>query len=367
MIKFFLIIFLGFAYSGPLKNKIIENLNKKLSTINVVYKSETIEKTKDFLKKNTDRDYLYITYNGSTFEGEIINQSGDISPISKGRAALLIDFLNQHLKKRLKDQKSFSFFMPLGDDSSIPETLMEHLKDCPVLMTDMSKAFYQAHEEFFLFPDFYLLSSDFSKKIKKIEANKCSFESKKDIAFWRGSQTGGSYDMETKDQFIRYRLVDFSLKNPTYVDAKFVNHTCQVANSESGKTYTKFMDDRFKDDTRPSFVKLKDQVLYKYIVCVDGNVGAWESPIHIMASHSIPLYNTEFIQFFTPYLEENTHFISIQSDLSDLKEKIDYLRTNPNVVDHLLKSGEEAYKDLNYETFIEYATLIIQFIQEHTK
>jgi hypothetical protein len=139
------------------------------------------------------------------------------------------------------------------------------------------------------------------------------------------------------------------------VDARFTDHKLQTTESESGKAYINFMNQTFGNDPSKFFIRFEDQVHYKYIVSLDGNISAWERVVFALNMGSVLLYHTYFVQFFTPYLKENVHYIGIRSDMSDLKEKIDYLRSHPDKSKEIIHNAQNfASKNISTDMFIRY-------------
>ena len=140
------------------------------------------------------------------------------------------------------------------------------------------------------------------------------WEERKPIAFWRGGVSGGTYPT------IRTRLVEYMCDYP-YSDFKF------VPTSESYlRTGPMDMNDKrmFDEDRHINY-----QVYFKYILILDG---ACIASAHqwVFASGSVPIMITHPNNnyWFKKYLKPMVHYVPIQYDLSDLKEKIEWLRDN---------------------------------------
>ena len=140
------------------------------------------------------------------------------------------------------------------------------------------------------------------------------WENRNPIAFWRGGVSGGTYPT------IRTRLVEFMCDYP-YSDFKF------VPTSESYlRTGPMDMNDKrmFDEDRHINY-----QVFFKYILILDG---ACIASAHqwVFASGSVPIMIThpDNNYWFKKYLKPMVHYVPIQYDLSDLKEKIEWLRSN---------------------------------------
>jgi len=337
-------------------HSIIKDLEKKLDNKKNVYYADKINLFNEKIKK---LNIAKIDYNHKTFSSKtIINDK-----ISKDRLKTFLDFLNK--KVELAKNNSFSFFIILDDASSLFIQGFD-LKQVPILIADMDKETFR-EDILYLVPDFYLISKCFDKKMFRIKKlySTIKFEDKIDKAFWRGSQTGGQYSMDTKNNLPRYKLVELSLDFPHYVDARFTSYTLQTENSESGRNYIKYMENRFGSNPENNFTSKEKQVEYKYIVSLDGNVSAWERIFHALESGSILLYNTKYVQFFTPYMVENVHYVPIKDDLSDLIKKIDFLRSHQEIASSIIENGKKFVSSFNSVFFASYYSKVLNHIQNN--
>ncbi|MCX7338870.1 MAG: glycosyl transferase family 90 [Alphaproteobacteria bacterium] len=360
-------------FEGPRSQQaqqILDDLYTQIKSQKHSYTKGTLDKfeaiVNDLVTKNsvpTDC-FTRIDFTSGSFSAPALNNA------YKDRLNILLDFLNTNVSAHLNKEKSFSFYSALGDCGALPKNLLAQMDiaTVPILMIDIDKKYYKKDlKSIFLVPDFYLIRSKYSKSIDRIkkETKKNPFPSRKDIAIWRGSQTGGSYDMTEKDTIPRYRLVDFSLKNPDYVDARFVSHTCQVPDSDSGRAYTKFMEETFGTNPAKNFIRFENQATYKYIVSLDGNVSAWERVCFGMHMGTILLYQTNFVQFFTPYIKDGVHYIGINPDMSDIRQKIDSLRNDPEKCKTVMQNAQKFASDvLTPEFFVVYYANVLKAISD---
>jgi hypothetical protein len=140
------------------------------------------------------------------------------------------------------------------------------------------------------------------------------WEERKSIAFWRGGVSGGTYPT------IRTRLVELMCDYP-YSDFKFV----PTPESYLRTGPMDMNDKRMFDEDR----HINYQVYFKYILILDG---ACIASAHqwVFASGSVPIMvshpNNNY--WFKKYLKPMVHYVPINYDLSDLKEKIEWLRDN---------------------------------------
>ena len=77
------------------------------------------------------------------------------------------------------------------------------------------------------------------------------------------------------------------------------------------------------------YFQFDEQLRYKYIVSADGHTAAWLRIFTILQSNSVMLWiNTAKYQWFYDRLEPWVHYVPLKRDLSDLEEKISWLRAN---------------------------------------
>ena len=331
------------------KSQIIADLKIRLN------KDKTIYKENHSLDKVLGQhDVLKVIYRNKKFYGTHTAE----------RSIALTNFLNKHVK--LKSDKNFVFYMFVLDVAKVPE-LDFSIKHTPILMTDMDRGTYIKNTQF-LVPDYFLIRKGFgvvSQKVRK-KGDSIPFLQRKDIVFWRGAQTGGGlYNYDNKEKFPRYNLVMFSFNNPSYLDARFVSHKLWVEDSESGSKYIKHMNSLFGDKPEKYTTSAKDHVPYKYLISLDGTVSAWDRPIKIMNGKSVLLYNSKFIQFFTPYMQEGKHYVGVKEDLSDLKDKVDWLRSNPQEAERIANNGRVFAEQLNPKLFACYYQNVLEHIQKN--
>lgn len=144
------------------------------------------------------------------------------------------------------------------------------------------------------------------------------WEDRKPIAYWRGTLSGGNAPT-LRTQTV-WELFEFP-----HADAKFSrdNPILMVPERQGRFIYTE--DNRFYDDRRG----LDDHVKNKYILVLDGNCIA-SSHQWVFASGSVPIMVThpDNNYWFKKYLKPGVHYVSVKYDLSDLREKIEWLVNN---------------------------------------
>ena len=142
------------------------------------------------------------------------------------------------------------------------------------------------------------------------------WEDRKPIAYWRGCLSGG-HAPTTRTRVV-WELYDF----PS-ADVKFTRNHNMDPIHQGRLIYAD--DTRFYDELRG----LDEHVKHKYILILDGNCIA-SAHQWVFASGSVPIMVThpDNDYWFKKYLKPGFHYVPVQYDLSDLKEKIEWLISN---------------------------------------
>jgi len=139
------------------------------------------------------------------------------------------------------------------------------------------------------------------------------WESKKSIAYWRGCLSGG------KAPTVRTRVV-WDLHDFPHADAKLTRKLNMTPDFMGRLLFPE--DTRFYDESR----SLQEHIQHKYILILDGNCIA-SALQWVFASGSVPILITHPGNnwWFSKFLIEGYHYISVDYDLSNLRQVIQYL------------------------------------------
>ncbi|KAJ3025662.1 UNVERIFIED_CONTAM: F-actin-capping protein subunit alpha [Siphonaria sp. JEL0065] len=175
------------------------------------------------------------------------------------------------------------------------------------------------------------------------------FEQKKNVLFWRGASTSGRYAHRNPwRKFHRTRLLEweklFREKYPNNVfDAgKTQPPTSQQIDGSDKSLSWLSVDIGFHKlvQTDPdlakeletlypfkSFVTFQKTIEFKYLLVLDGNT--WPSRLpQYLETNSVVLLGTAFTDWFMWMLEPFVHYVPVKMDLSDLEERLRWLREN---------------------------------------
>jgi hypothetical protein len=201
---------------------------------------------------------------------------------------------------------------------------------------------------------------------------------KKNVLFWRGSTTGGSYRKEKPwKKYHRTRLIDWA-KNWTekYPDSVFDAGLLSDSLEEIDFTSSRILvdigfsayvqSDHITTQTLQSsypvkkYVSFEKALNFKYLLVVDGNT--WPSRIqNYLKTNSVILYSGIFIDYYLSYLEPWVHYVPVRTDLADLEEKIDWLLANDDMANKIAQNAKTLMVKLGSKEQMEcYTGLLMQ-------
>ncbi len=164
------------------------------------------------------------------------------------------------------------------------------------------------------------------------------WDSKKNIAIFRGSSTGCGTNVENN---IRLKSVLISKKYPDLLDSAISQWNPRPRFQNKGLELVTFSKDLVNKIGTGSFVSMAEQSNYKFILILDGHI----SPVRIGASmglYSLLLIpDSNYTIWVQEYLKPWIHYVPIKSDLCDLIDKIKWCKEHDS---KCKKMAEESYK-----------------------
>lgn len=180
------------------------------------------------------------------------------------------------------------------------------------------------------------------------------WESRASVAFWRGTTTGGPFDLSNYTQGVRFRLVERSQARPDLVDAVFTGfHSVTVTPELEALVRSK--------GWLGQYVKIADHFRYRYQVLVDGFTSPW--PRYFWGLHgdsAIFKQESGLCGWFDAGLKPWIHYVPLASDLSDLEERISWAQAHDDEVRAITVRGRRfAYTDLTDAVMLGYMRLLL--------
>jgi len=187
---------------------------------------------------------------------------------------------------------------------------------------------------------------DMELYFKPYKAPNVDWDTKKEVAVFRGSPTGCGYTVNTN---MRLKLA--TMKSDTLdvgvVETKGVMRFDPVHG----------LDELNINIPKVSFMPLEEQAKHKYIIHIDGNVLAYRL-LKVMLLGSVLLrVESPYVHWLDHRMKAGKHYISIKSDLSDLEEQIEWCKQNDNkckkIAETAKKFAEEALSPEFMKSYFE--------------
>lgn len=164
-----------------------------------------------------------------------------------------------------------------------------------------------------------------------------AWEARDDTVVWRGSNTGFGtrHELVTRAQGIPRSDIYFSA-----CCCEDHNATCPA--------------------NLRSWVALNQQASHKYIVDVDGQTFSTRFS-SLLSSQSLVLKQASpYTEWYYPVFEAGTHYIELDRDLSDLEEKVQWVREHDDVALAIAAAGRQQLEDyLSFDDALCYIHLLL--------
>lgn len=303
---------------------------------------------KHFHKKNFDPNILGDFYQNNMSKTILVNidDNGEFTmTYSKNLLyPVYIEYIKKMLnllKKIYKKLPKCLFVISIGDES-VSDNL-------PIFQNSVFK-----EQNAVMSPLWYWISETKIDSVKNNLTTPWDFKNKK--AIWRGSSTGYSgQDYRSGRKISRKYVVDTSSQYPELIDAAFTNLVQKGGENLENQKY----------NTKPTIDPIQ-QTKYKYIITMDGNGGTY-GLYWTLSSGCCPLNNTQYKQWFSPFFEENKHFITF-SDIegsSNLHNIISHLRQNDEKARKIAKEAQKTARIIFNRSFVLfYMYKLIQLYSE---
>lgn len=314
--------------------------------------------TQKNLENTVNKDYFFvrchiINQEINLVKATFLNETADLFIKKAGRERL--DIFLFHMRAILKKIKipNVDFIISLSDGFMGNANLYN--LSAPVFT--FSK--WDSDEKMVLIPDIEMLGScDYYIKATTKANQLCPWNKKINKLIWRGLPTGNHLDCCFRDNQ-RFRAVEMSNIYPDLIDAKYSGVLPYIENEL--REIIKI------NGYVGNSLTLNEQINYKYQLYIDGWTNSYSRAFWQLWSNCLMLKPfSHSIQWYYDGLISDVHYVAINKDLSDLKDKIQSLIMNESFVQNVIASANDfAKKYLNKETmhlyiknlFEEYAKL----------
>jgi len=248
------------------------------------------------------------------------------------------------------------FHIENGDFLIVPwDTAYKQQSKCPILC-------FSKHKEsnYVNIPDWFSLSQERVLLMQEIDRAASAFpwHMKKEKGFWIGAANGILDSMEAFESNNRAQLVVFSLIYPELIWARFNSlkngaHTCPEVRA---------MDSLLSDEQER--ISEFNACQYKYLIDVDGWGAAFHRCHWILRSNSVPIKeNSGNLQWYYSGLKPYVHYVPYETDCSDLKEVLQWLKAHNDQAKQIALNGRQFALDyLNSDMIYLYLyNVLIQY------
>jgi hypothetical protein len=212
----------------------------------------------------------------------------------------------------------------------------------------------KSDQKVILIPDPHMLGQHAYFTQQVIEGiKKYPWDKKEQKAFWRGQTTGGQFSsLDRYHESPRFKIVDWTRTHPDLVNAKFNGFAMS-----SPEIKELLIEQGHQGDTVP----ISEHLLYAYQIQVDGNTAAWSRMYWQLLSNSLMLkQDSDNIQWYYQALSPYRHYVPFNNDASDLIEKIEWARENPEQAQTIIRNATQfAQQNLAYEDLLYYIYLLL--------
>jgi Glycosyl transferase family 90 len=208
-------------------------------------------------------------------------------------------------------------------------------------------AFSDNRPDYFLIPDAIFLNNKGYEWLRhKFNADNVAWDQRTPIAFWRGGTSGWPTDPALGWRSLpRIQLCKLGQEHPELIDAG-ISYAVQSATDEEIRA-AGFM--------RP-IVPMEAFNRYKYQIDIDGNTNSWPGLFQKLLSGS-PVLKIKsrdgYRQWYYDQLKPWVNFVPVASDMSDLVEKILWLRAHDEEARTIGEAGKQLAHSLDYHGEIE--------------
>ena len=216
-----------------------------------------------------------------------------------------------------------------------------------------------------LMPDFEALSGNEGVLAEAdIGSELYPWESKRNQAIWRGAMTGSllqqagaslivenTFTLENFRDFSRTQAIDLSLQFPSLINARYTTLSQCVECQEIQSRYAQYFD---------QFMPIREQLLYKYQLLIDGNTTAYSRAFWQLFSNSVVFkQKSNSIQWYYRALQPWVHYVPLLEDLSDLPEMIHWAMNHDDQVKQISEQAQNFAKNhLTHFRVLQYLYLL---------
>lgn len=172
-------------------------------------------------------------------------------------------------------------------------------------------------------------------------------------AVFRGGPTGCGYTPKTNMRLKLYNLSQLD-EFKDHLDVGIIGKKGTI-DTHSVRLDPIYGLGMLNTDIKPSNrLDMVEQSHYKYIIHIDGNVNAYRLLYTMLTGSLILRVESDYLSWAEEYLKRDVHYKSIKSDLSNLKEVLDWCDQNQEICKQIASNAIKIVKILLSKTFMNY-------------
>ena len=210
--------------------------------------------------------------------------------------------------------------------------------------------FCSNRDDVFLIPDgvFLRLESYRATRVA-FASNPVEWQARKPVCFWRGGTTGQMTNRSIGWRTLpRIKLCELALSSPDLMDFG-ITSIGQMPDAN-------YIREIELSGLTKLFVPPADFINYKYHVDIDGNTNSWPGLFQKLLTGSVVLKvesSGKYRQWYYDRLVPWRNFVPVSSDMSDLIERLKWLKSNDDKARAIGAEGKKLAESLTYEGEIE--------------
>jgi hypothetical protein len=211
-------------------------------------------------------------------------------------------------------------------------------------------------EGYFLIPDPDFVSTEgYISSRHLAEKHHLHWKERCELAFWRGGTTGIPSPSDGGWRSLpRVRLCELARTHEDILDAG-ISSVVQLSDMEAAAI-------RASDLMRP-YASFPEFLRYKYQIDIDGNTNSWPGLFHKLLTGS-PVLKIKspkgYQQWYYNKLKPWVNFVPVSSDMSDLIEKVIWLRQNEEKAFNIGRSGRQLANELTFQSELMFGVTVIE-------
>ena len=187
-------------------------------------------------------------------------------------------------------------------------------------------------------------------------------------AVFRGSSTGCGVTLETNP---RLKIAKMSQTSPKEAGIPLLDAGITSWNLRPRKTqhspYLQTIDPARLGLTLVDPLSPEQQALYKYVVNLDGHVSAFRLSLELSMGCVVLLVKSPYRMWFSRYLREGVHYLSVKEDLSDLYDVIRWCRGHDKECKAIAENAKQFYETyLSEDGILDYWQTLLCNLKQTT-